>query len=218
MAYSIDIYDKSGKVVSKFALDEALFADSLVNKDLIHEYYLLQTSNARQNLACVKWRWEVQWSGRKLYKQKGTGGARPGDKNSPVRRWGGVTFGPRGVENYTKSMNKKARNLALNSIITLKAKAGELLGLKDFTLDAPKTKDAQEILKNIGILSKKVLFVVAKKDENIFKSFKNLPKVKYLYADYLNPADLMWYHTVLFLESALATLNMVQQPKNSEKK
>ncbi len=88
-------------------------------------------------------------------------------------------------------MNKKARNLALNSIITLKAKAGELLGLKDFTLDAPKTKDAQEILKNIGILSKKVLFVVAKKDENIFKSFKNLPKVKYLYADYLNPADLM---------------------------
>jgi len=59
MAYSIDIYDKVGKVVSKFALDEAIFADSLVNKDLIHEYYLLQTSNARQNLAKVKGRGEV---------------------------------------------------------------------------------------------------------------------------------------------------------------
>ena len=218
MAYSIDIYDKSGKVVSKFTLDEVLFADSLVNKDLIHEYYLLQMSNARHNIASVKWRGEVQGSWRKLYKQKWTWGARPGDKNSPVRKWGGVAFGPRGVENYTKSMNKKARKIALNSIITLKAKAGELLGLKDITLNAPKTKDAQEILKNIWIASKKVLFVVLEKNENILKSFRNLPKVKYLYADYLNPADLMWYHTVLFLESALATLNMVQQPKNSEKK
>jgi len=218
MAYSIDIYDKSGKVVSKFALDEAVFADSLVNKDLIHEYYLLQTSNARQNIAKTKGRGEVQWSGRKLYKQKGTGWARPGDKNSPVRRWGGVAFGPRGIENYTKTMNKKARKIALNSIITLKAKAGELMGLKDITITAPKTKEAQEILKNIGILNKKVLFVVAEKDENIFKSFRNLPKVKYLYADYLNPADLMSYHTVLFLESALSNLNMAQQPKNSENK
>lgn len=217
MAYTIDIYDKSGKVVSNFALDETVFDDSLVNKDLIHEYYLLQQSNARHNIACVKWRWEVHWSGRKLYKQKGTGGARPGDKNSPVRRWGGVAFWPRGVENYTKSMNKKARRIALNSIITLKAKAGELLGLKDITLDAPKTKDAQEILKNIWIATKKVLFVVVEKNENVLKSFRNLPKVKYLSADYLNPADLMWYHTVLFLESALTTLNMAQQPKNSKK-
>lgn len=207
MAYTIDIYDKGGKVVSNFTLDEDVFADSLVNKDLIHEYYLLQTSNARVNIACVKGRGEVQWSWRKLYKQKGTWGARPGDKNSPTRRWGGVTFGPRGIENYTKSMNKKARNLALNGIITLKAKAGELMWLKDITLQAPKTKEAQAILKNIWIANKKVLFVLVKKDENLLKSFRNLPKVKYLYVDYLNPADLMSYHTVLFLESALAQFN-----------
>lgn len=86
MAYSIDIYDKSGKVVSNFTLDEATFADSLVNKDLIHEYYLLQTSNARQNIAKVKGKGEVHGSGKKLYKQKGTGGARSGGKQSPVRR------------------------------------------------------------------------------------------------------------------------------------
>jgi large subunit ribosomal protein L4 len=104
-------------------------------------------------------------------------------------------------------MNKKARKIALNSIITLKAKAGELMGLKDVTLSAPKTKDAQDILKNIGISAKKVLLVVATKDENTLKSFRNLPKVKYLHADYLNPADLMSYHTVLFLESALTNLN-----------
>jgi len=207
MAYSIDIYDKAGKVVSKFALDEAIFADSLVNKDLIHEYYLLQTSNARQNLAKVKGKGEVNGSGKKLYKQKGTGGARSGGKQSPIRRWGWVAFGPRGIENYTKTMTKKSRKLALNSIITLKAKAGELLGLKDFSLTAPKTKEAQDVLKNIWIANKKVLFVIAQKDENILKSFRNLPKLKYIYADYLNPADLMSYHTVLFLESALTNLN-----------
>lgn len=207
MTYNIDIYDKSGKVVSNFALDETIFADSLVNKDLIHEYYLLQMSNARQNLAKIKGRGEVHGSGRKIYKQKGTGGARAGDNHSPTRKGGWVAFGPRGIENYTKFMNKKARRLALNSIITLKAKAGELMGLKDITLNAPKTKDAQEILKNIWISTKKVLLVVPGKDENVLKSFRNLPKVKYLYMDYLNPADLMGYHTVLFLESTLANLN-----------
>lgn len=207
MAYNIDIYDKTGKVVSTFALDEAIFDDSLVNKDLIHEYYLLQTSNARINIAKVKWRGEVHGSWRKLYKQKGTGNARVGDKNSPIRRWGWVAFWPRGNQNYTKNMNKKTRKIALNSIITLKAKAGELLAIKDFALDMPKTKDAQEILKNIGIANKKVLFVLPQKDENIIKSFRNLPRLKYLHADYLNPVDLMSYHTVLFLESALTTLN-----------
>jgi large subunit ribosomal protein L4 len=104
-------------------------------------------------------------------------------------------------------MNKKTKKLALNSIITLKAKAGELIGVKDFTIDAPKTKDAQEILKNIGIANKKVLFVLPQKDENLIKAFRNLPRLKYLYADYLNPVDLMSYHTVLFLESALTVLN-----------
>jgi large subunit ribosomal protein L4 len=92
------------------------------------------------------------------------------------------------------------------------------MGLQDFTLTGPKTKEAQDILKNIWIAAKKVLFVVSNKDESILKSFRNLPKVKYLSVDYLNPVDLMGYHTVLFLESALANFNMVQQPKNSEKK
>lgn len=86
MAYTIDIYDINGKKASTFALNETLFADDIVNTTLIHEYYLLQASNARVNIAKVKGRGEVAGSGRKLYKQKGTGNARVGDKNSPVRR------------------------------------------------------------------------------------------------------------------------------------
>jgi large subunit ribosomal protein L4 len=73
MAYSIDMYDKSGKVVGQVSCNEAVFNDNLVNQSLIHEYYLLQTSNARNNIACVKGRGEVNGTGKKIYKQKGTG-------------------------------------------------------------------------------------------------------------------------------------------------
>lgn len=73
MAYSIDMYDKGGKVVGQVSCSEAVFNDEIVNPSLIHEYYLLQTSNARNNIACVKGRGEVHGTGKKMYKQKGTG-------------------------------------------------------------------------------------------------------------------------------------------------
>ena len=208
MAYSIDMYDKAGKVVSQVALSEAVFADELVNQSLIHEYYLLQTSNARNNIACVKGRGEVHGTGKKMYKQKGTGWARAGGKQSPIRRGGWVAFGPRGVENYTKDMPKKAKKLALNGLLTLKAKDKEICGLQDVKFENPNTKEAATILKNMGLATKKVLFVIDNKDENITKSFRNLPKVKYLFVDYLNPYDLMHSDKVVFLESALKKINV----------
>ncbi len=207
MAYSIDIYDKTGKVVSAFALDEKLFADDLINQNLMHEYYILQTSNARINIAQTKWKWEIHGTGKKMYKQKGTWWARAGMKSSPIRRWGWVAFGPRWNENFVKSMTKKSRRLALNSIISLKAKDNELMGLKDFTLSAPKTKEAQSILKNLWVQKNKVLFVLSQNDENIIKSFRNLDNVKYLLVNYLNPQDLLSHSKIVFLESALKTLN-----------
>ncbi len=76
MVYSVDIYDKKGKVVSTVDLNEDVFVDANINESLIHEYVLLQSSNARNNIACTKGRWEIAGSGKKLYKQKGTGNAR----------------------------------------------------------------------------------------------------------------------------------------------
>jgi large subunit ribosomal protein L4 len=104
-------------------------------------------------------------------------------------------------------MNKKARNLALYGLLTLKAKDNEILWLKDFELKEPKTKSAVEILRNIGINNDKILFVLNEKDDNIVKSFRNLNNVKYLLADYLNPKDLLEYDKILFLESALNRVN-----------
>jgi large subunit ribosomal protein L4 len=88
MSYSISIYDAKGKVVEKKALNAAIFADENINDSLIHEFYVLQQANARIPIAHTKTRGEVAGSGRKLYKQKGTGGARVGAANSPIRRHG----------------------------------------------------------------------------------------------------------------------------------
>lgn len=207
MWYTINIYDKTWKVVSKVTLDETMFSDDKVNNNLIHEYYLLQASNARNPIAHTKTRWEVSGSGKKIYRQKGTGWARAGEKRSPVRVGWGVAFWPTNERNYTKCMNKKARNLALCGLLTLKAKDNEILGLKDFDLKEPKTKDAVEILTKIGINNDKILFVLNEKNINLIKSFRNLNNVKYLLADYLNPKDLLEYNKILFLESALNKIN-----------
>ncbi len=207
MSYSIDIYDKWWKVVSNFLLDETKFNDELINESLIHEYYIIQTSSARKNIAKVKWRWEIRGSWRKLYKQKWTGNARAWDKNSPIRRWGWVAFGPRWVANYTKSMSKKARKIALYGLLTLKLKDSEILGLKDFEIKLPKTKEAKDVLKNIWLDNKKVLLVLNQKDENIEKSFRNITNLKYLTADYLNPYDIMNCDKIVIMESALQKIN-----------
>ena len=122
MVYAVDVYDKNGKLTSKFDLNPELFSDEIVNPSLIHEYLLLQQTNTRNVIASTKTRAEVAGSGRKLYKQKGTGNARVGDKNSPIRRHGGVAFGPTAERNFEKTMTKKAKKLALNGLLTLKVK------------------------------------------------------------------------------------------------
>jgi len=209
MTYSVDIYNAKGKVVDTVSLDPSIFSDDKINNDLIHEYYLLQQSNARLPIAHSKTRAEVQGSGRKLFKQKGTGSARPGTLRSPVRRKWWVAFGPRSERNYVKSMTKKARKLALAGLLTLKAQESGLLGLDQFGLTAIKTKDALGVLHAIGLQNQKVLVVLDARSEMVEKSLKNVEWVKYLHVDYLNPVDLLYYDKVLFLKPALDKINTV---------
>lgn len=207
MVYSVDIYDKKGKVVSTVNLNENVFSEGNINESLIHEYVLLQASNARHNIACTKGRGEIAWSGKKIFKQKGTGNARAWDRNSPVRKGGGIAFGPRGERNFEKAMNKKARKSALLGIVALKAKDKNLLGLKDFTVAEPKTKELLEVIKNIGLEGTKILFVLGTKNENIEKSLRNIEGVKYISLGYLNPLDMLSAKKVVFFETALEAIN-----------
>ena len=206
MVYAVDVYDKNGKVASKFDLKPELFSDEIVNPSLIHEYLLLQQANARNVIASTKTRAEVSGSGRKLYKQKGTGNARVGDKNSPIRRHGGVAFGPSSERNFEKTMTKKARKLALNGLLTLKVKEGIVSGLDLDTMEA-NTKSAIDLLAKMGNRNKKVLFVLDKKEDGIVKSFRNIEGLKYLLVDYLNPYDLINAEAIVFLKPALEFVN-----------
>ena len=206
MVYSVDVYDKTGKVSSKFELNPEVFSDEKINTSLIHEYLLLQEANARNAIASTKTRGEVSGSGRKLYKQKGTGNARVGDRNSPIRRHGWVAFGPTSERVYEKAMTKKARKVALNGLITMKVKEGIVCGLDVDTMK-PSTKDAIALLSKMWKNEKKILLVLDKKEEWIVKSFRNIEGLKYLLVDYLNPRDLMNADAVVFLKPALEFVN-----------
>lgn len=104
-------------------------------------------------------------------------------------------------------MNKKVRNLALRGLLSMKAQENKILGLDAFDTKEPKTKLAVDVLKNIGLDNKKVLFVLGTKNDATEKSFRNIKNLKYIHANYLNPADLMKYDTVLMLEDALTHIN-----------
>lgn len=207
MTYSVNIYNKDWKVVSKIDLNETIFSDSVVNQDLIHEYYLLQVSNSRNSIANTKWVWEVAWSNKKLYKQKWTGNARAWEKRSPIRRWWWVAFGPKSERNFSKTMNKKTRKVAINWLLTLKAKENQILWLDSFDEKEIKTKNALSVLKKIWIDNKKVLLVLDQRNEILEKSFKNLQNIKYIFVDYLNPRDLMSFEKIMFLKPALEKIN-----------
>ena len=206
MGYSVDVYNTEGKVVSKVELNANLFADEKINKTLIQEYLLLQQANGRVAIADTKDRSEVSGSGKKLYRQKGTGNGRVWDKNSPLRRHGWIAFGPTSARNFEKMMTKKARKVAMNGIITMKAKDSAICGLSLDKME-PKTKEAASIIERIGLANQKVLLVLDAKNEGIEKSFRNIAKVKYILVDYLNPRDVLNADKVVFLEKALTKLN-----------
>lgn len=187
-------------------MNSDLFSDDRVNPSLIHEYLLLQQANVRNVIAATKTRAEVSGSGRKLYRQKGTGNARVGDKNSPLRRHGGVAFGPTAERNFEKNMTKRARRAALQGFLTLKVKDGLVFGL-DAEFEKPSTREALSVLNNMGQSDKKVLLVIDKKEEGLVKSFRNIEGLKYLLVDYLNPYDLMNAQAVVFLKPALEFVN-----------
>ena len=206
MGYSVDVYNTDGKVVSKVELNANLFADEKINKTLIQEYLLLQQANGRVAIADTKDRSEVSGSGKKLYRQKGTGNGRVWDKNSPLRRHGWIAFGPTSARNFEKMMTKKARKVAMNGTITMKAKDSAICGLSLDKME-PKTKEAASIIERIGLSNQKVLLVLDAKNEGIEKSFRNIAKVKYILVDYLNPRDVLNADKVVFLEKALTKLN-----------
>lgn len=200
---ALDVYNRSGDTQRQRELSDAL-VNATVNEAVIHQCVVAHRANQRRGTASTKTRSEVQGSGKKLYRQKGTGRARVGDAKSPIRVHGGVAFGPK-PRSYRQYTPKKVRQLGLHSALAGKFQSDDCVLIEDFTLDAPRTKDMVQVLGNLG-LSDKVLFVLGQPESNIYLSVRNIPNVNSCVWDTLNVYDILWHDKIVFTESAAEKL------------
>ena len=189
----------------KVALNDAIYAIE-PNDHAIYLDVKLIMANQRQGTAKSKERSEVSGSTRKLGRQKGGGGARRGDINSPVLVGGGRVFGPK-PRDYSFKLNKKVRQLARKSALAYKVQENALVVVEDFTLDAPKTKSMVEILKNLKVSDKKALIVTPGADKVVYLSARNTERVQVMPATALNTYKVLNADVMVVAESALAVID-----------
>lgn len=194
------LFNEKGLESGKIKLDKTVFGRE-VNSGLIHRLLLLQQANARTPVAHTKTRGERNGSTRKLYAQKGTGQARAGDARSPTRRGGGIAFGPRNDRDYSTRMNKKERRIALFSLLSSKAGTSNVKVLESVATDVVKTKDMIKIFENLKSVS--AVFAVRPEDKTAFQAGRNIPNVKVIGVNYLNPHDLLKYKDLVLTKDSL---------------
>jgi len=198
------VYSKEGKELRTIALNDDVFGLP-VNEDLIWYAINNELANKRQGNACTKGRAEVHGSNAKPYKQKGTGRARRGDKKSPVLVGGGTMFGPK-PKDFSYAIPKKAKRLALKSILSLKAQSDTLKIIEDFSVESGKTKDLAKLLDNFEPGLRTVL-ILKDDDPKLKRAAANIPWVKYLSYNRLEAHELFYGRQVLMLETAAKNLN-----------
>lgn len=203
----LDVYDIKKSKVGEIELADAVFNDD-VREYLIHEALKIQLANRRQGTVAVKNRALVSGSGKKPFKQKGTGNARQGCSRAPQYPGGGVAFGPR-PKTYDLSMNKKARRAALRSALSLLFKKEKITVLNNFELPEVKTKAFVEVMKAFDL--EKTLVVTESVNRTLDLSARNVKNVKVLGPEGLNIFDIMKYQSVIFTEAAVRQVEGVLQ-------
>ena len=191
----------------KVQLNDAIFGiepnDHVLYLDV--KQYL---ANQRQGTAKSKERSEVSGSTRKLGRQKGGGGARRGDINSPVLVGGGRVFGPK-PRNYSFKLNKKVKALARKSALSYKAQENAIVVLEDFTMEAPKTKDFVNITKNLKVEGKKMLLLLPEVNKNVFLSSRNLQRVEVMTATAVNAYKVLNSEVLVITENSLKAIDSI---------
>jgi large subunit ribosomal protein L4 len=196
----LPVYNLAGEEVRKIEVSDAVFAVPF-NATVVHQVMVGLQANARQGTAATKTKGFIRGSTRKLFRQKGTGNARAGSKKSPLRRGGGVTFGPH-PRDYRQQLPRKMRRLALRCVLSAKAGDGELKVLDGFDFTEPKTAQMIEVLLALGIESS-ALIVTPEPEENVIKSARNIPTVKTMPASIVNVIDVLNYKNLLMTEAAV---------------
>lgn len=220
----LTVYTTEGKSSGKSVeLDDSIFAIT-PNKTVMFEDVRRFLANQRQGTAKTKGRSEIAGSTRKLFKQKGTGGARRGDIKSPILRGGGTIFGPK-PHKYTVGMTRKQIQLARKSALSLKASGDAIRVVERFEFEAPKTQEMARILQNFELDGKKVLVLTSGKVETVYKSGRNIPGVQVLEANKPATYQIMNADLILVQDDALDLLQdglkskfTTPSPKKFEKK
>lgn len=204
----VPVFSMEGKEVSMMTLPEDIFGAPW-RSDLVHQVTTAMQANARQNRANTKDRAEVSGGGKKPWKQKGTGQARHSSNRSPIWRHGGVTFGPRSERDYSEKINRKMRIGALLSVLSKKAKDGEIILVDTFSFAAPKTSLAKASIIALAKGAKAEKLVAKKKnaalvalsayDAAAIKSFKNFGNIMTEELRNINPVDVL-AHKYLIIE------------------
>lgn len=206
------IYNQKGAKSGSISLPENIFGLKW-NADLVHQVIQSMRSNQRSATAHTKDRGEVSGGGKKPWQQKGTGRARHGSSRSPLWKGGGVTHGPRNEKNYEKTISRKMKAKALFTILSAKQKEGKILFVEDIALADKKTKDAEAIMKSLtkvpafeGLThpKAKVYLALPKRDENVEKSFQNLPYVYFHQITEMDPLSIANARYVVIVNPGVA--------------
>ncbi|MHC4307600.1 MAG: 50S ribosomal protein L4 [Planctomycetota bacterium] len=197
---NVQVFDNSGNPLEDISLSEEKFGGK-VRRELLRDTIIMHEVNHRRGTASTKTRGEVKGGGRKPWKQKHTGRARVGDIRSPIWKGGGVIFGPR-PRDYSFSMHRKAKKVALQSAILSKLIDNEVILINGLELDSPSTKKMATLLKCLDI-RESCLIVMREFDETIWKSSRNIYNVKLRVASDLNAYDVIKYKKLLIVKDVL---------------
>ena len=202
----LSVLNKNGQETGRrVTLNEAIFGIE-PNDHVIYLDVKQYMANQRQGNAKSKERSEMSGSTRKLGRQKGGGGARHGDINSPLLRGGGRVFGPK-PRDYSFKLNKKVKDLARKSALSYKAQENAIVVVEDFSMDAPKTKEFITIVKNLKADGKKLLLVMANTNKNVYLSARNLQRAEVLEANKVNTYKVLNADVLVLTENSLETIN-----------
>ena len=197
-----DVLNMQNQKVEQVDLPETLFGTE-VKDHLFWEVVRSQMASRRRGTAATKERAEVDYSGKKLYRQKGTGRARAGSRRNPVRVGGGTIFGPQ-PRDYSYRVPKKVRRAAVKSALSMKFAEGKLLVVDELKLPEIKTRHFAAFMTALGVDSG--LFVIDGQDDVVEKSARNIPKAKVLRVDGLNVYDMLRYEFLVLTKAALAKI------------
>ena len=201
-----NVYDMSGKVVGEIELSEAVFGIE-ANQAVVHDVVKNHLANKRQGTQSALTRAEVSGGGRKPWRQKGTGRARQGSTRAPQWTHGGIVFAPK-PRDYSYTLNKKTRRLALKSVLSAKAAEQNIVVIDSIKMDAPKTKEFAAFLNAVGV-NGKALVVTAAPDANVIKSGRNIPGCMITFANLINVYDVVNASWLVLDKAALAKIEEV---------